>query len=166
MGNIFKKEKKIKIFTDSLSTTDLKQYIKKSGVYLDCDFLFFIDVTKSNLFMDGTNRHHTFPHNGCSKHVISNPYLIILDIIKEFPFENKTNFSLYFFGSLKADNSNNKLEKICIHYDSNTKELCRKETNIYNSMDQLIDAYTYGIETIINKNLHSYWGINYFYKGV
>lgn len=166
MGNIFKKEKKIKIFTDSLDIEDLKQLILKSGVYLDCDFLFFIDVTKSNLFMDGTNRHHSFSNNKCSKHVISNPYLSILDIIKDFPFDDKSKFNLYFFGSYKAENSSDKLEKICVSCDNNTKELFKKESNVYNNVEELIEAYINGIKIIINKDMHPYWGTNFFYKGV
>ncbi|ARF08795.1 copine [Catovirus CTV1] len=166
MGNIFKKQKKIRIFDDSLNLSELKQYIIKSKVNNDCDFLFFIDVTKSNLFMDGTTRHDFINNGKCSKYVLTNPYLSVLDIIKDFPFCENTNFLLYFYGTLKASLSENNLEKICIGYNDDTKELFKKNSNIYFNINEIIDAYNYGIEIINNKNLHLVWGNNSFHRGV
>lgn len=166
MGNIIKKNKKIKMFTDYKNIIELYNNIQKSGVYLDCDFMFFIDVTKSNLFFDGSTRHNIVANNAYSKYIIVNPYLTMFDIIKEFPFHDNTNFYLYFFGSYKADNSPNKLEKINIKQNNATNELYKKKINIYETIDNLINAYCNGIKIILNKEYHEIWGNNYFYKGV
>ena len=102
MGNILKKEKHIRVFRNSIDYEEVKNSIFKSKVYHDCDFLFFIDCTKSNMYIDGTTRHDiTRGDCKCTRQTISNPYFCVLDIIKEFPFQTNTKFSLFFLGHIK-----------------------------------------------------------------
>jgi len=153
MGNSVRKDVKIKIFNDDLSLQEVKQSILKSKVNQDCDFLLFFDCTKSNMFYDGTSLHDIPKHFAkCNNHTLSNPYLLILDIMKQFPFHSNSNFYLYFFGTEKSDRSINKLDQI--KYILNESNGLIEQKEYYNSLEELINGYT----TAIN--------VNNFFTGV
>lgn len=166
MGNILKKEKHIRVFRNSIDYEEVKNSIFKSKVYHDCDFLFFIDCTKSNMYIDGTTRHDiTRGDCKCTRQTISNPYFCVLDIIKEFPFQTNTKFSLFFFGTHKANNSDNKLETINFSINDEENKVYQNESNIYNNFNEMIDGYIIGVNSILDKNEHIKWGNNYFCNG-
>lgn len=188
MGNTFKKGKNIKVFNDVLNIDDLKKSIIKSKVIDDFDMMIFIDCTKSNLFMDGSSLHDVSKtYCKSNRYVLSNPYLFILDILKDFvgsigsqqmqrtainneesniiSVENENNIFLYFFGTRKANISSNKLQNINIIYNSISKKIDSKKSNIYTNMDDIINGYIAGIYTLLDKSNSYFFGSNYMDVG-
>lgn len=154
MGNSMKNERYIRIFNNTLTYKEVESEIIRTKVNYDSDFLFFIDCTKSNMFVNGSSRHNIPNTTGTPRHSISNayrtqtlsnPYYTILDIIGEYPFY-ESEFMLYFFGTKKSESNSDKLEHITITLDDNYKTI---HVNKYDRYQDLLNGYIMGITDIL-----------------
>lgn len=141
-NNIKNKNKDNTIINDIIS----------SGVNNDFDMFIYIDCSKSNSFKDGTNNHDipaSFPK--ISNHILINPYIYILHILRNFFIISKNNLPnilLYFFGTSYANKTKYKTEKITSRYDHSTNNIINVNTNNCKTIDELISAYVSGIYSI------------------
>lgn len=143
MGNLFSKQ--VKKYKEIYTYEQIIELLNKSKVCQDYEMIFFIDCNITNFFIDGTSLHDiptTYPEY--SKHMITNPYLSILDIIKELRMIHNNNvFYLYFYGIHKL-----KFSKINLIYED--KKIKERENNIYYDFKDLINSYVAGIINLQN----------------
>lgn len=143
MGNNVKKN-----FSDNYTYNDIVNSISKTQVNKDFDLLVFVDCSKSTKFVNGSSLHN-IPNNlnEINQNAITNQYILVMQLFKDFiDVEYETDIYLYFFGTLKASNNSDKLEKINRRLINDGKyETKETQTNLCKTINELIDAYIAGI---------------------
>jgi hypothetical protein len=163
MGICSSTNKIIESFKNYNTILELKKEIIDSKLLDDFDLSIFIDCSLSNDCIDGTSLHDIpFTYPKINKHTLHNPYLYMLDIVKDFVTIGEPNINLHFFGTNNADKNKNLLEKVNYRYnyfDIHDKVIDVGSNECANMLE-LINAYVGGLMVIRDKQFHNKFGAN------